>query len=641
MLFALAFFSLVAFVDAIGNVALCSKGCNCHLTSSDTQLYVDCGSRRLPEVHDKILSRQLDVLLSSDHFVEHLTSLTIINSPLTRVPASICNLLNLSSLNLNRNNIIELPDNCFTNLTKLVTLSMKWNSIVVLQDGLFDGLQSLVTLDLQFNHIAFIGLRVFSNSSDLTSLRSLNLTDNRLTSLEPWWYYRLILGNKTSLVTIDLHGNLISDFTNKLKFELRCGMKPAYGYLNLNHNRIAHIMDFVNGWNLGRDNIGAAIFCLYNHDHAHSLTKTSVATGSYGGSYDCDCTDFPIYRAVHFSPLNHILDGVRCSNAKFYSPGGQAKYVTSIPLIEFVCEIRDRCPSSCRCVYRPANSTLHVYCSATNLSSLPLELPPLPKSYVRYKLDFSNNKLRRLEGRPYFVNTSILDVSNCAISVVGINAWREIAKMQSPFVRPSVYLQNNKIKSLPAEVTNINITSIHLTLNNNPWECSCGNHWMTDWFKSLSMTSLNIFDVRCASPSRLGGRIIAQSTKYDFCVDPSVRVLKISLLSTLTPVAVLLISAFAVYRLRVRLFRRWKFHPFDRDECVGEDMDYDVFLCCSSEDNNPHGRLILRELESNGYRVCYHERDFLPGQLITDNMVHGVERSKRTVCLLSSNFLRR
>jgi len=117
--------------------------------------------------------------------------------------------------------------------------------------------------------------------------------------------------------------------------------------------------------------------------------------------------------------------------------------------------------------------------------------------------------------------------------------------------------------------------------------------------------------------------------------------LTISLSSTLPPVAVLLMIAFSVYRLRVCLYRRWKFHPFDGDECDGEDMDYDVFLCCSSEDDRAHGRRILELIETNGYRVCYHERDFLPGQLITDNIGRGIERSKRTVCLISSNFLRR
>jgi len=104
----------------------------------------------------------------------------------------------------------------------------------------------------------------------------------------------------------------------------------------------------------------------------------------------------------------------------------------------------------------------------------------------------------------------------------------------------------------------------------------------------------------------------------------------------MTLVVIVIVVFLVVYRLRVRLYRRWKFHPFDRDECVGEDMDYDVFLCCSSEDDRPHERI-----EAIGYRVCYHERYFLPGQLITDNIGNAIERSKRTVCLISNNFLRR
>jgi len=117
--------------------------------------------------------------------------------------------------------------------------------------------------------------------------------------------------------------------------------------------------------------------------------------------------------------------------------------------------------------------------------------------------------------------------------------------------------------------------------------------------------------------------------------------MKISLLATLTPVAILLVFSFVMYRLRVCLYTKWKFHPFDRDECVGEDLDYDVFLSCSSLDDDPHGLCILRKIELKGYRVCYHERDFLPGEPIIDGMVHGTERSKRTVCLVSNNFIQR
>jgi len=96
-----------------------------------------------------------------------------------------------------------------------------------------------------------------------------------------------------------------------------------------------------------------------------------------------------------------------------------------------------------------------------------------------------------------------------------------------------------------------------------------------------------------------------------------------------------------VYRLRVRLYTRWKFHPFDRDECLGEDLDFDVFLSCSSNDNLPRGNAIREKLEERGYRVCYPPRDFIAGEPIHDNIYNAVVRSKRTVCFLTPQFLQR
>ena len=48
----------------------------------------------------------------------------------------------------------------------------------------------------------------------------------------------------------------------------------------------------------------------------------------------------------------------------------------------------------------------------------------------------------------------------------------------------------------------------------------------------------------------------------------------------------------------------------------------------------------MKRVEAKGYRVCYHYRDFMPG-LILDNIQASVTRSKRTVCLLTVNFIRR
>ena len=54
----------------------------------------------------------------------------------------------------------------------------------------------------------------------------------------------------------------------------------------------------------------------------------------------------------------------------------------------------------------------------------------MPKSYTRYKLDFSNNRLlRHLEHRDYFVNTSILDISHCSLDTIDFELWKDLANI--------------------------------------------------------------------------------------------------------------------------------------------------------------------------------------------------------------------
>jgi len=649
-------------MPAATHVNKCPEMCVCQRPTQQ-QLIVNCGTCKnyyecistQPDpmtsdfkptrckMKESVLAEELDKLLSDKNLTQNLTSLRISGTSLTQVPMSVCQLTNLTSLNLDNNQLTRLPDNCFIGMIALQSLSASCNDITQIQDGLFEGLNNLTELHFDDNQINDIGLRVFSNKSDLVSLRTITLISNKLRSLEPWPLIRGLHGRSSNGdVFVDLTDNLISTFTNMIRWQFNYSMLN-YARLMLWENNVSHMNDIAVGWGDKMSSFCSRWPLTVTSDDKMNNPLFEVDI-SFSENYACDCQDFcwhAIQRKQNYT--NYYNFGVTEKDLICNAPPRLAnRAVHLVPLTEFECELSDRCPSNCQCVYRPANATLHVYCSAANLSSLPLSLPPLPKSYVRYKLDFSNNRLlRRLEGRPYFVNTSVLDVSSSAIDVVDIKVWLEIARMQSPFVTPHVDLHNNMIKSLPSEVTAIiNTNSLRLTLHQNPWECFCEDRWIIDWFKSMSGTSSNVNAV-CSSPPRLYGATIAKSTGDDFCVDPSVRMLKIALSTTLAPAAALLIVGFAMHRLRFRLYRRWKFHPFDRDECVGEDMDYDVFLSCSSADDGPHGLRILGAIESKGYRVCYHERDFLPGQRITDGMVHGTERSKRTVCLVSDNFIKR
>ena len=416
-------------------------------------------------------------------------------------------------------------------------------------------------------------------------------------------------------------------------WKARCGIETvSLNYLQLNHNRIKHMSDVLHGW---RMNI-KTVYCLAPHRPDVPFSYI----GFENNNMKCDCVDFDILKLIHI-PYMHTttaLDDTFCSGPVDLA----GTKVLAVPLDQLVCELTERCPPGCRCVHRPANATLHVYCSNTNLTAVPFELPKLPKSYTKYKLDFCNNRgLYRLEHRDYFIHTSILDVSNCNVDSVDLDIWNDLANISQ------VFLDGNQLQSLPSWVAAVNLERTHFSIGRNPWKCSCDASWMSSWLKSVSNSLITESDITCFTPSRLRSRNIMSLNREMFCVcvDPISeaveRALTISISSTAGVGIAIFSLVFIVYRLRVELYTRWKFHPFDRDECLGEDMDYDVFLSCSSNDNLPHGNEIREQLEQSGYHVCYPPRDFLAGEAIYDNIYNAVVRSKRTLCFLTANFLQR
>jgi len=609
---------------------LCPYGCRCTGGFPATNLTVDC--QRNVKVSREQLTQQLDSLLSSNLTYGRLTSLYVRHTPLTNVPRSVCRLTTLTELHLDYNQLTQLPDNCLSNLTALTSFSASRNNIAELQDGVFDGLHNLQTLILNRNRISSIGLRVFHCPVKLTSLTEVDLSENRIQTLEPWPVYVGANGQLKRKTLIQLSRNNISAFSNLMGCKLHCGMKAVYFDLKLDKNHIRHVSDLLRGWNVSITEFSVCLF--HQHVLGHRVSSYISFTQN---RMKCDCVDFDIYRMQFTSLVNSDL----LINAYCNSPDTlYNKRIPTVPLDQFVCELTERCPPGCRCVHRPANATLHVYCSNTTLTVLPLELPKLPKSYTKYKLDFSNNRrLRRLEHRDYFVNTSILDVSNCSLDSVDFDIWKDLANISE------VFLGGNQLQSLPSSVVAVSLERAHIGLGRNPWKCSCDAKWMSSWLKSVKPRLSTPSDITCSTPSRFRNRNVVSISSETFCVDPvsenMKRTMAISISSTAGVVIVLLSVGFVVYRLRVKLYTRWKFHPFDRDECLGEDMVYDVFMSCSSNDNLPHGNGIRQQLEQRGYRVCYPPRDFIAGEAIYDNIYNAVVRSKRTVCLLTARFLQR
>ncbi|XP_010769090.1 uncharacterized protein [Notothenia coriiceps] len=66
---------------------------------------------------------------------------------------------------------------------------------------------------------------------------------------------------------------------------------------------------------------------------------------------------------------------------------------------------------------------------------------------------------------------------------------------------------------------------------------------------------------------------------------------------------------------------------------------YHVFISYSSTDYQWTHRLI-DQLEACGLQVCYHDRDFLPGRTVLENMSDCIQESQKVLLVLSPEFVR-
>jgi hypothetical protein len=124
-----------------------------------------------------------------------------------------------------------------------------------------DGLANLKKVDLANNKISSIGLHVFTQKANLTSLRDINLAFNSLTTLEPW---PLIRGQLVSGSTVNLQEKSHQRVHKSTWLELPMWNEAACrDVFELNSEHDAAPADLTNGWNISGKH--CRVHSLYNY----------------------------------------------------------------------------------------------------------------------------------------------------------------------------------------------------------------------------------------------------------------------------------------------------------------------------------------------------------------------------------------
>ncbi|XP_052804139.1 toll-like receptor 4 [Mya arenaria] len=188
-----------------------------------------------------------------------------------------------------------------------------------------------------------------------------------------------------------------------------------------------------------------------------------------------------------------------------------------------------------------------------------------------------------------------------------------------------------------------------LDLRNNSIEYSCSNqnflYWLVDHkerlqgFHEMVFYRLNGSSVDSIGFLRDVPHLRAQCRSYTVAI-------VLSAFSVLSACAI--IFGVILYKKRWKL-RYWYYMKkqsyFGYRRLVNDDeyenYRYDAFISYSDHDLHFIRDDIIPRLEDRGMKLCVHQRDFLPGIPIRDNIVDAIRTSKKTVVILSKAFIKK
>ncbi|KAK7101415.1 toll-like receptor 13 [Littorina saxatilis] len=260
------------------------------------------------------------------------------------------------------------------------------------------------------------------------------------------------------------------------------------------------------------------------------------------------------------------------------------------------------------------------------------------------ELNLSKNKLSSfsLSTLSNFSNLSRLELMGTDLSSIPDGAFDSLKNLSW------LNLTQNEITTITKQTFSVETRERLnvLYLDRNPFTCSCELMWFRNWFVSdtelFHRNASSQLQYKC---NNLPGTSLASFTMVDQACLMS-HAMNVVIVYTCTLFIVTFTIASLVFRfrwnIRLALYEAFRGRgDVRRLRLLADHFDYDVFVSYDKEDLPwVYGKL-MPELEGRlGLRLCVHERDFIPGNNIVDNIVECVQSSKKILMVFSKDFVR-
>ncbi|CAC5405107.1 unnamed protein product [Mytilus coruscus] len=610
------------------SVCIFSTLCRCFNDTGTSKLHVDCANGKIVKIPD--------------------------------VPP------NVYILNLQHNRIIEIGDNVFQSLANLSLLDLSYNKISHLKLHSFKGLGELKELNLNNNPIAYTRFPngVFIPLVSLTCLciksttkvtsRTNNFSDKTMSDLKTLekleidiaiTYGRFIIFGEGYKYLIHLRSlnigrcvrlsidekvfQFMPHLTN-ISFDINCYISIiAGGHQSLQNIRQLYVHRLLD------------VELPYFNNLTNELNLTPIETLSFRNTFPESFYYYP-WNPIGKNLYNSSLKNLRMTEnrlgesfppSKLDPPprGLQELNLSSNKLEQFALDLGNIRNLSLQNNFLGGFLSLHSY-----------KRSKTPNSSLEF-IDLSMNRIETLtfvlfkkQPNLKYINLSHNKLQNITFDVSRLNDLRYLDLSSNNFTT----LDEKAMAMLDGLSKN---TFYTVNLRNNALQCTCYTLPFLKWISKTKVDLLlndkcTLVDGTVVSLNPINS-IIHQLLKECSTYTYLTIALSIGLVVILT---VLILALVYKYRWKLRYMfylAKSKHYNYKAANDHGE-YTYDAFVSYCDDDRSFVLKDFIANLETEGnYKLCVHQRDFLPGQEITVNITNAIHDSRKTVCIITRKFL--
>ncbi|XP_075845484.1 toll-like receptor 5 [Microtus pennsylvanicus] len=476
---------------------------------------------------------------------------------------------------------------------------------------------SVMFLDLSHGYIFSLNSRVFETLKDL---KFLNLASNKISKISEDAFYGL-----DNLQVLNMSCNLLGELYNSNFYGL-----PRVAYIDLQKNHIG-IIQYQTFRSLEN---------LQTLDLRDNALKTinfipSILTVLLGGN-----------KLVELPRVRFTANFIELSENKLEDLS-DLYFLLQVPQLQSLILNQNRL-SSCKAVYTPSkNLSLEHLFLAGNMLQLAWETGlcwDVFKGLFHLRVLYLNSNYLNFLPPGIFSDLVSLQLLN-----LGANRLTSLSPGSLPATLEFLDISRNQLFS-PDPGSFASLSSLDIT--HNEFVCQCELIPFITWLNQTNITLQGSpADIYCMYPDSLVGVSLYDVSTKECDEEEVLQSIKFSLfvLCTVT-LSLLLVTTFTFIKFRGTCFLCYK----NIQRLVFKDKvrssepsayQYDAYFCFSSKDFEWAQNALLKHLDAqyssrNRLRLCFEERDFIPGENHISNIQAAVWGSRKTVCLVSRQFLK-